>query len=325
MQAQDYLGSLWAIGLRLKNAIESQVEKAVASKSIVRSWPMRGTLHFVRAGDLRWMLTLLTPRVIQRSLALYKQVELDKKVFLKARKVVINALTNEKQLSRNELYVHLERAKISTEKQRGLHILGHLAQEGLICFGTRKDKQHRFVLLDDWISGSLSLTREEGLAKLAISYFQSHGPATLHDFAWWSGLTVSDAKVALALVDKMLIRSRLAEQEYVMVEGQAISKSFDGAALLPCYDEYFVAYRDRKIGFDERTLAKVKSSGNGIFFPVFLRNGRMAGTWKRTITKEKLLVEVNAFNSLDAEEKNSVAKAGTKLGKFLQMPVSVST
>src|SRR6266487_3528591 len=114
VQAQDYLNSLWAIGLRLKNATENDIEKAIADKTIVRTWLMRGTLHFVAPEDVRWMLKLLTPRVITRAGANYKQAGLDNKVFAKSRKLFVNALRDGKQLSRSEMYEVLERGKIST-------------------------------------------------------------------------------------------------------------------------------------------------------------------------------------------------------------------
>src|SRR4051794_38506270 len=132
MQAQDYLNSLWAIGLRLKNATESDIEKAVADKTVVRTWPMRRTLHFVSALDVRWLLKLLTPRIIARSATLYRQLELDEKLFSKCKKLFVKALEGGRLVARNELYDILEKAKISTDAQRGLHILCHLAQEGLI-------------------------------------------------------------------------------------------------------------------------------------------------------------------------------------------------
>lgn len=178
VQAQDYLGSLWGIGLRTIDACEGAVEKAIANRKIVRTWPMRGTLHFVPAADVRWMLKLLTPRVIARSAGRYRQLELDKRTFANSKKVFVRALEGGKQLTRTEMYKALEAAKISVAGQRGIHILGHLAQEGLICFGNRRAKQQTFVLLDEWVPENQSLNREEALAKLARCYFRSHGPAT---------------------------------------------------------------------------------------------------------------------------------------------------
>lgn len=61
MQAQDYEGGLWSLGLRTKNATRDDVEQAVRDHQIVRTWPMRGTLHVVHADDVWWLLTYSLP------------------------------------------------------------------------------------------------------------------------------------------------------------------------------------------------------------------------------------------------------------------------
>src|SRR5262249_26765744 len=151
VQAQDYPGSLWAIGMRVQNATESAVEQSIAERKIIRTWPMRSTLHFVPPEDVRWMLKLLTPRVIVRSQARYRQLELDDGVFTQCRKLFEKALQGGKQLSRDAMYKVLLAEGISTSESRGLHILGRLAQDGVICFGSRQGKQQTFVLLHEWV------------------------------------------------------------------------------------------------------------------------------------------------------------------------------
>ncbi len=192
MQAQDYLGALWAIGLRLANAAEADIEQAIANRTIVRTWPLRGTLHFVAALDIRWMLELLAPRVIASGRRRQQQLELDDKIIGRIRTVFVRALQGGKQLTRDEMYALLESARISSAGQRGYHILWRLAHEGIICCGARKGKQPTFTLLAEWVPNAKSLKRDEALAELTRRYFTGHGPATLQDFVWWSGLRVSD-------------------------------------------------------------------------------------------------------------------------------------
>jgi hypothetical protein len=204
MQAQDYASSLWAIGLRLAGATLTEVEKAVAARTIVRTWPMRGTLHFVPAPDVRWMLDLLTPRVLAGSVNRQAALELDAAVFARCRQVFQRALTGGRQLTREEMLTTLERGGIPVDPRRGYHILWRLGQEQFLCFGPRAGKQPTFVLLDEWVPASRRLSREESLAELARRYFTSHGPATLRDFVWWSGLKVSDARTAIELSSSSL-------------------------------------------------------------------------------------------------------------------------
>jgi hypothetical protein len=206
IQAQDYLGALWAVGLRTRGATEAGIEQALVDRSIVRTWPARGTLHFVAAEDVRWILELLAPRLIARTSGRYRQLALDEATFARSREVLIRALEGGKRLSRDAMYQVLESAHISTAGQRGIHILGRLAQEGLLCFGARDGKQQTFMLLAEWVPAAKSKTRDEALAELARRYFTSHGPATLQDFVWWSGLTTLDAKAGLEMAKQHLVQ-----------------------------------------------------------------------------------------------------------------------
>ncbi|CAA9352025.1 MAG: hypothetical protein AVDCRST_MAG93-7167, partial [uncultured Chloroflexia bacterium] len=204
MQAQDYLGSLWAIGARVPGSTETMIEAAVAEGSIVRSWPMRGTIHWMAAVDVRWMVELLAPRVIQSSQGRLRQLGIDAATLSASADVLARALQGGKQLPRPALYEALEQAGIGAEGQRGIHILGQLAMRQLLCIGPRAGKQPTFVLLDEWIPPVQQLGREEALATVATRYFTSHGPATRQDFVHWTGLTIADAKAAIASVSSQL-------------------------------------------------------------------------------------------------------------------------
>jgi len=152
VQAQDYLGALWAVGLRMRNAVEADIERALANRTIIRTWPMRGTLHFVAAADVRWMIELLTPRIVAGSARrLHQQFGLDEATFARGKELFARALQGGKQLTRNAMYKALEAGGISTDGQRGLHILGRLAHDGVICFGARVGKQQTFALLDELV------------------------------------------------------------------------------------------------------------------------------------------------------------------------------
>jgi hypothetical protein len=172
VQAQDYLGSLWAFGLRLPSVTETIVEQAIIERAIVRTWPMRGTLHFVRSADVRWMLDLLTPRIIARRAFTDRQFGIDSKMLARSEKLFVNALRGDKQLPREKMYELLESASISTAAQRGLHIVGRLAMEGLLCFGARNGKQQTFALLDEWAPSAKRLERNESTGSAGASLFQ---------------------------------------------------------------------------------------------------------------------------------------------------------
>ncbi|HVI05544.1 MAG TPA: winged helix DNA-binding domain-containing protein, partial [Sphingomicrobium sp.] len=204
MQAQDYLGTLWAIGLRLPSATEKEVERAIEDRTIIRTWPLRSTLHFVAAADVHWFLELLGPRIISTTNFLNERLGLDAAELSRIRKTLVKALQGSQQLTRAEVYTTLERAKISLEGHRGRHILWRMGVERVICFGSRRGKQATFTLLDEWAPQARKLDRDAALAELAVRYFNGHGPATLDDFVWWSGLKVSDARAGLAMVSERL-------------------------------------------------------------------------------------------------------------------------
>jgi hypothetical protein len=316
VQAQDYMGALWAVGCRLKNAKEKDIETAIAEKTIVRTWPMRGTLHFVAPEDAKWMLQLLTPRVISRAASVHRNSALDKKVFEKSKKIIIKALQGGKQLLRSDMYQVLEDAKINTSNTRGLHILGVLAQEGLICFGPRVSKQPSFVLLDEWITNHKLLKGDEAIAELTERYFTSHGPATIQDFCWWSGLTQTEARRGLEIIKQKLVEEKINGQSFWMKTTTPAKIKTPGIYLLPPFDEYLVAYKDRSAALESLHSRKVFSI-NGIFSPVVIINGKIAAIWKRTITKKEVIIELQAFQKFTPAQKESIRKAAKKYSRFI--------
>lgn len=315
IQAQDYLGALWAIGLRLPHATEATIEQALAEAKIVRTWPMRGTIHFVSAADVRWMLALLTPRVVQRSQARLRQLELDTATLNAGATVVARALDGGKQLTRNQLYDALEEAGITAHGSRGLHILGQLAHQQLICFGARAGKQPTFVLLDEWVPSTPAPLREEALAILARRYFTSHGPATLQDLIWWAGLTVVDAKAAIGGATGHLERAQIDGQEYFAVGNTAGNKQ--DVFLLPPFDELLIAYRDRSASLDPSYSNLVAPGSNGIFNPIVVTGGRVTGTWKREFKKDKVIMSFSPFAAWSNDEAAKIAQVAERYAAFV--------
>ncbi len=316
VQAQDYLGSLWAVGLRTRAAVETEVERAIAGRTIIRTWPMRGTLHFVSAADVRWMLRLLTPRVVAGSTRrLRQQFELDEAAFARSRDVLTRALEGGRQLTRNSMYEVLEAARISTAGGRGLHILSRLAQDGFVCFGAREGRQQTFALLDEWSPAvGRTLERDEALAELAGRYFESHGPATLQDFAWWSGLRAADAGAGLEMVKSQLVREEIDGRVYWLAAStREVKGRTPRVHLLPAYDEYTVAYKDRSAVLD---AARAENHGHGILSPVIVSDGQVVGTWKRAFEKDAVVITPSPFRKFNEAETRAFREAAGRYRKF---------
>jgi hypothetical protein len=323
MQAQDYLGALWAIGLRCANAAEADIEKAIADRSVIRSWPLRGTLHFVSATDVRWMVERLTSRVIAASKRRQEQLGIDDRIIARSKALFIDALQGGKQLRRGELYSLLEAAHINTGAQRGFHILWRLAHEGIICFAARKGKQPTFALIEEWARNSKRLRSDEALAELTRRYFTSHGPATLQDFLWWSGLKTGEAQQGIEMVASSLASETVNKTLYWMPrEPPSAPDIFPIANLLPGFDEYIVGYKDRTAALDPLNAREIFPN-NGRFMATMLLNGRVVGTWKRTLGKRMIVLTLRPFIFLKRAEKQAFAAAAERYSQFIGAPATV--
>jgi hypothetical protein len=321
VQAQDYYGALWAIGQRLPQATEAAIEDAIAARAIVRTWPMRGTLHFVPAADARWMVHLLAPRVLVRAAGRYRQLGLDAAAFRKSERALVRRLSGGRALTRREAYDVVEAAGVSPAGERGLHILGHLAQRGVLCLGARRDRQPTFVLLDEWVPKANTPSADEARAQLAVRYFASHGPATVRDFAWWSGLLLKEAQAALDAVRGDLRESTRDGVALWSAETRtAVRRSNPVAALLPPWDEYVVAYKDRR-GVLE--FGDAEGPRYAVGLSLVLLDGRVVGTWKRTLTRASVRIRIDYWTAPAAAGRRAVADAAKRYGTFLGRKVEL--
>jgi hypothetical protein len=325
VQSQDLTGSLWAVGLRMaKTVTEADVEQAIADRSVIRSWPMRGTIHLMPAEDARWMVRLLAPRLDARVAGNYRRAGLSPEVVNLAGDVIAKALAG-RQCTRAEIYAALNAAGIPTAgqsaEQRGMHLLVHWARHGLICIAPRRGKQQTYALLDEWLPGRVELTGEEALAELARRYFRSHGPATIRDFAWWTGVTLTEAKRAAEAIR--------AEFERVSVDGADLwlspspgrrARAARRAFLLPPFDEYGVAYADRSALVDRDQM---EAAGHGIGSNLVI-DGRLAALWKRTVARDTVHVELAPLCPLTNEEKELVPAAVERYARFLGLRPTIA-
>jgi hypothetical protein len=317
MQAQDYLGALWAVGIRTANAREAQVEAALRERAIVRSWPMRGTLHFLAAADARWMIELLAPRALTRAAARLAKLGLDAALLSRARRALVKALEGGRRLTRPAVYAVLEAARVRADGERGLHVLWQLAHEGLLCFGPREGKQQTFVLLEEWLPHSKPRPRDDALAELALRYFSSHGPATLRDFAWWSSLTLAEARHAPALAGPGLSREIIAGETYLFGASAPprATRAAGRAHALPAFDEFFVGYADRRAALAPAHAKRVTPFQ--LLGPVLLSEGRMVGTWQRRFSGNRVAFTTKPLAPLGRLNTTAVERALARYARFV--------
>lgn len=282
IQAQDYKMALWAIGLRTPGSTVSEVEQAIFEKKIVRTWIMRHTIHFVSFRDVSWMIELSSERMIKKYLGhVEKNTGLTVYQLNQAKEILYLALKKQQQLTRPEMRTVLEGAGIDTRNQRFYHILWYAAQSGMIFIGPMKNKQQTFLLIEDWMPKRNLLSQEEALKKLAVRYVTSHGPATVHDFAWWAGLTIANAKKGMQLAGNELFTESRNKKEYWLPVARQTTKpnTFLNLTLLPSLDEYLIGYKDRTDVFSAAVYSKIDPQKRGFFFPL-IENGQVVGSWK---------------------------------------------
>lgn len=321
VQAQDYYGAKWAVGQRMCEATDAGIETAFSEGTILRTHVMRPTWHFVAPADIRWMLELTATRVNAAIGSYYRKVGLDDTLFRRTNKALAATLRGGKQLTRAALRDAVERAGVATGTRFGF-ILVRAELDGVICSGARKDRQFTYALLDERVPAAKRLARDEALAELTRRYFTSHGPATVRDFVWWSGLTTADARAGVDMVQRRLVKEVIDGASYWLPSSAtpAAKRASPRAYLLSPYDEYLVAYRDRSAAIDS-TLGMWPIGSNPIFSSPIVIDGRVAGKWTRTLTKGTAIISVSPFRAFTSAQRQAVRDAAHRYGAFLGMTV----
>ncbi|HLP08787.1 MAG TPA: winged helix DNA-binding domain-containing protein [Opitutaceae bacterium] len=316
LQAQDYENSLWAVGVRTRAATRTTVERAIAERKIVRTWTMRGTWHLAPAADVRWMQDLLAARQLPAIRRRSEELGFSEAEVRRARAVVEKVLAGGRVLPRPELIRHLAEAGCRTDEQCGNHLLRRFGNEGLLCSAVPVNRETTFALRDEWIRSSTTLNRESSLAELARRYFQSHGPATADDLAWWSGLPLGEVRVAIAAAGLALARENIDGGEHWTAADAAPPPALSPVELLPGFDEHLLGFQDRTAVLDDAYAGEVCPGGNGVFRPTLVVRGRVAGIWKKRETAKQLVLEVRSRAPLAATARRALEKRAQRLGEF---------
>ena len=325
MQAQEYPAAKWAIGSRAPGCQDGDVEQAFNDGLILRTHVLRPTWHFVTPDDIRWLLKLSAPRIHAANAYYYRQSNLDAKTFAKSCAMIYRTLEGGKTLTRAELAVYLKRAKIPADGLKLAYLMMHAELEGMICSGPRRGKQFTYALLDERAPKSKRVfERDEALAELAKRYFSSHGPATVRDFAWWSGLTLKDAQTATASADALESTMIGGAEHWTTKDSNPTPFKGVGALLMPNYDEYLIAYKDRAPFVDAARAANIVARSNGAFANHLVVDGCLSGSWSRTLTPHSVLVEVAPYKRLTPAQTRAVANAVECYGEFFGVPARLS-
>ena len=325
MQAQDFSGAKWAIGLRAPACHESNIEDAFNDGKILRTHVLRPTWHLVAADDIKWMLALSAPRVHAANAYYYKQAGLDAKVFSRSCAMMSRMLEGGEFKTRAELAVGLKKAKVPADGLKLAYIMMHAELEGVITSGPRRGKQFTYGLLAERAPKARALDREDAIAELVKRYFSSHGPATVRDFLWWSGLTAKDAQLGIEAAKPKLQQETIDGHVYFSVPARSVPVAKGTTALLlPNFDEYLIAYKDRSPVFDAARGANIVARSNGAFPHHLVIDGTLAGSWKREVKGNTVMVEVAPYKKLTPVQTRAVMSAVDCYGEFVGLPASLS-
>lgn len=317
VQAQDRAGGELSIGLRLHGSTINDVEEAIRERKIIRTWGLRGTLHFLSASDISWIMDLLAPMIISGLKRRYEELELDAATLKRTNSILEKSLAGDKHLTRKELVAIIEKNGISCKGQRAVFILHRASLDRVICFGVTRGKQQTHTLFDEWVPKTKPLSREGSLADLARRYFMSHGPATIQDYMWWSGLRTSDANAGLEMVKSKLEHVTMEDKTYWMLaEAPATKIPRTVAHLLPGFDDFLLGYKDRSASISLKDSTRLRTGG--IPNQVIVIDGHIVGTWSRTLKRDTALVEINLFRELKKSERVALNLATFRYGEFVQ-------
>ena len=329
LQSQDFHMAKWALGVRNPQLTEASIDADFNKGKILRTHVLRPTWHFVLPADIRWMLRLTAPRIRAFCKGLYRKLEIDEPVLKRSKRILEKTLTAEGFCTREQLAARLVKGKVNTDDIRLAFLLMDAELEGLICSGPRQGKQFTYALLEERVPGAPTYLEEpEAIAELAKRYFTTRGPATLQDFAWWSGLTQGKAKIGIELNKGHLACVVSEGQAYWFADAAdknpGAARKNPGAAspakkapavhLLPAYDEYTVSYKDRS---DILHLRYQKPPGLNLLKPIVVVNGQFAGTWKRTLFKDTVKVDIDPYTDLKASVRQASARYAHFIGKEL--------
>ena len=324
VQAQEYPHAKWALAQRMRSHNRDlDVERAVDEGRVLRTHVLRPTWHFVNGEDLGWMLALTGPRLL-RTTALYNRRQgLDERTLARARSLFERILSGGRHLTRVELRAALERNRIGASTVQFWLLTLHAELHGLLCSGPRRGRHATYALLGERAKNPRRISGDEAISELTRRYFQSHGPATVRDFVWWSGLTTSAARRGLDIIKAR--KETVDGLTYWSCGGAPGTSQTPPVHLLPIYDEYVVAYRDRVAVPHGPGAAPSVAIASVTFRHALVCGGEIAGTWRVVRRPGSVELDVTPLRRLRDGERRGLAMAAERYGRFLETPVSIAT
>lgn len=314
MQAQEYAMAKWAIGLRLPGSTEAGIDEAFNKGAILRTHLMRPTWHFVCPEDIRWLTALTAPRIQAGNAFSYRKTELDSKTLNRCNDILIRELEGGKHLTRATLQFALNKKKIQSDGLRLAYIMMNAELNSIICSGPRTGKQFTYALLEERAPKTKKLNKEESLIQFAKRYYTSRGPATIQDFAYWSGLTIKDARMGAEALPSSFEKEKINGLEYYFQPLNNIALTTKQSCfLMPVYDEYGMSYKNRSV----LSNPLLKTTDLTPFNNYIVTDGTITGAWKRSIEGKNFILETTPLISLSKKQQQALLNAEKRYWSFI--------
>jgi len=351
IQAQDRGAGTLSIRPRNRDLTAADVERALTEeRSIVRTWCMRGTLHFVASEDLSWLLSLFGPHYTARGPERRALAEggIDDEAADRAMAVIHDALAADGPLTREEIAAHLRDGGVDVdpEGQAPYYLVRRAALCGVLCEVTPKDGTIAYDLLDEWLPSSAAFDRtpdrDDALATLARRYLRAFGPATVEDFATWCRLYKRDVRKAWHLIgdERVAVRTdgddtddermamladRVSEIEVVTADESGADRDHDDdhdrvVRLLPYYDTSLLGYETDSRGVPAEYTKRVWP-GSALIRPTVTIDGRTVGIWTLDRSRKIATVEIEPFDTLDETTELGIDAEIRDIGRFLDCEI----
>jgi hypothetical protein len=323
LQAQDYNMVKWALGVRLENSTENIINNEIDAGNIIRTHLLRPTWHIVSSDDINWMLELTAPQISSILKLREKRLGLTETIIKKCRLIFEKSLRDGNHKTREELIPELLNANIRVDDNRASHIFLRAEIDGLLCSGRQKGGKPTCAILSEWVPVKKHIYRDEALKELALRYFSSRGPATIRDFSWWSGLTLTKSRLAMEFNKPNMVSDTIENITYWFIDSPNPEKAVkNDLHLLPAYDEFLISYHDRSAQLLS-VYNKKAISNNGIFYPTILMEGQITGTWKPGTKDKRIILTINLFNRESAAFEKILSKSISRYSRFYDKPAEM--
>lgn len=328
IQAQDVYAGPLSVRVRGHGLQAIDVDRArQQERSIVRTWVMRGTLHFIPAADARWMLALLGPIFIRKNNGRRVELGLDETASQRGVQLLLEVLAKNGPQTRAELVEQLDQRGFPLAGQARIHLIGLAAQQGLIIQGADRGRQPTFVRLDDWVASDPSTLPASPEVELARRHIRAFGPTTPDDFSAWSGLSLTQSRTAWKEIPDPLIQFSTATGPVWMFQSafgifQAEPPQPLSVRLLPAFDTYLLGYRSRDLVLPPVYATRIQAGG-GVLNPALLVDGYVLGQWKLMRKRNGMEVQVTAFEELSREVLDGLEEELSELSVFYNSQMSL--